>query len=89
MGRNPQPAVPLMRGANRHKVAKVSGSPSSLLSPREDVVAKRKTGGDAPAARLRARSRSRPRAVGKLSFITHNHLRLSLHSSSLVRSTRR
>ena len=25
----------------------------------------------------------------KLSFITHNHLRLSLHSSSLVRSTRR
>jgi hypothetical protein len=27
--------------------------------------------------------------VGELSFITHNHLRLSLHSSSLVRSTRR
>ena len=32
---------------------------------------------------------ARAPVVGKLSFITHNHLRLSLHSSSLVRSTRR
>jgi hypothetical protein len=32
---------------------------------------------------------SKFRDVGKFSFMTHNRLRLSLHSSSLVRSTRR
>ena len=33
--------------------------------------------------------RGRMLGFRELSFITHNHLRLSLHSSSLVRSTRR
>ena len=40
----------------------------ALARDGEDVVAKCKTGGDAPAARLCARDRSRPRAVGGRSF---------------------